>query len=772
MKQFWVLLKKELGSYFKSYFAYITFGAYLFISIGAAFYFGSYFDMKDASGYSVFYLQPFILSIFLPAVTMRTWSEEYKSGTAEFLLTQPVSFLKLVSAKVAASGLFGFLMAFFLLPFIMYTGTWLATDWGNVACAFLGVFLLILLLCSLGCFISSLNRQIIMAYLLTVVTALLVAILPFTKLYECYSNWLFAQVGPTEFFYFLSLSGLLVFLNVLVLEYRFSAQRHKNIRFGIFCVLAFVGMIVLNAAGWLLFDDYKHDFTSYGQYTPQRISEETVAKIKEPLYIDVFAAKDYLSHSPENYYYYQQVKRFLRKYQILSRGMIRLRVTEVEAFSEMEKEVLNNGLFYEDNSRGTKDYFGAVIHNDKGEGLTIRQFISARKDYLEQDVDKVLLRFTDSFVIKNIGVYLDPLQRLEDFQAFMLNLENDYNIITVKEDTYEISPKLDMLILVNPKNISTYFMYAIDQYILRGGKVLMFVDAYTEGQTELTNSKKLRILSFFDAWNIVIQNKLAEHPEVAKKFAISKFEPDLYRAFMFDVQNDDFKVEPFIKAGEFYIGALVKGPATSIFFGNPHNSVKILQNMLSFKAKTENMTVGIVGDVDILTDHASISEESPDFGPYGVIAKSANGEVVRRFIDYMLDNQDYLNLPLKKGYENGLSVAGQIGKAINEEYQPIYESLLDNIENSQRILRKSEGVSDDKMSALKKAGSAAASLSSLEQQADNILYQMRKTYFKQISKIIVLWCLLYPVAVGLLLRLVVCLLFGLKKRVIKGKYYE
>ena len=121
MQQFKALFKKESGSYFKSSFAYFIFFIYLFVSIGGAFYFGSYLAMHDTAVYALFYLQPIILSLLIPALTMRIWSDEYKSGTAEFLLTQPVSDKLSVSAKFAASGFLAVLMSLFLLPFIGYT---------------------------------------------------------------------------------------------------------------------------------------------------------------------------------------------------------------------------------------------------------------------------------------------------------------------------------------------------------------------------------------------------------------------------------------------------------------------------------------------------------------------------------------------------------------------------------------------------------------------------------------------------------------------------
>src|SRR5574344_142272 len=142
MQQFWTLLNKELRGYFRSYLAYFLFFIYMFSSMAVAFYFGSYLAMHDVGLYALFYAQPIILVLIIPAITMKTWSEEYKSGTAEFLLTQPVSLAKIVLAKSLASFIISIIMSLSLLPMIIYSSSWLALDIGNIVLDFVGLWLL------------------------------------------------------------------------------------------------------------------------------------------------------------------------------------------------------------------------------------------------------------------------------------------------------------------------------------------------------------------------------------------------------------------------------------------------------------------------------------------------------------------------------------------------------------------------------------------------------------------------------------------------------
>ena len=102
MQQLWALFLREFRSYFRSFLAFMVFFVYLFVSIGSSFYFGSYLGMHDTALYALFYAQPIILAVLIPALSMRLWSEEYRLGTIEFLLTQPVKIMYLVLAKYLA----------------------------------------------------------------------------------------------------------------------------------------------------------------------------------------------------------------------------------------------------------------------------------------------------------------------------------------------------------------------------------------------------------------------------------------------------------------------------------------------------------------------------------------------------------------------------------------------------------------------------------------------------------------------------------------------
>ena len=119
MQQLKTLIKKELISYFRSNLIYFIAFIYIFSSIVTSIYWGAFFAMHDSALYSLFHQQPIILIFIIPALTMKTWSEEYKSGTIEFLLTQPIPTKYIVLSKFLSSSIVCIGISLLFIPFIL-----------------------------------------------------------------------------------------------------------------------------------------------------------------------------------------------------------------------------------------------------------------------------------------------------------------------------------------------------------------------------------------------------------------------------------------------------------------------------------------------------------------------------------------------------------------------------------------------------------------------------------------------------------------------------
>lgn len=235
------VIAKEFSGYFKTYTAYLVMAIYLLLSFGLTFYVAYFFELNNRNLISFFIYQPVVLNILLPALTMKMWAEERRQGTLEFLLTQPVSYKALVVGKFLASLLFGLILLAMTIPFVVYSSHLVSLDYLNIISSFIGVFLVIASLLALGCVVSAMNGNVIIAYLSTVFCGFVLTnanfnflTYPLRKVFpllssrlngilnfeEHYQWFLQGQCSIASIIYFISIIFLALWLNILIIEWR------------------------------------------------------------------------------------------------------------------------------------------------------------------------------------------------------------------------------------------------------------------------------------------------------------------------------------------------------------------------------------------------------------------------------------------------------------------------------------------------------------------------------------------------------------------------
>lgn len=235
---FMTILSKEFNSYFRTYMAYVIIGIYLFLSMFATFYSSYFFVFDNQNLISFFTYQPEIMAVLIPAITMRLWADERRSGTIEFLLTAPVSYWATVLGKFAAACLFSWLMLLLTLPFAAYVSVLTKVDFLNIFAGYLGCGLVMALFCAVGCLISAWNTNAVLAYLASVFLTWLIMIGNFDFLLaplmsisdtissrlsqslnfsRNYQDLIMGQPGLDNIIYFLSLTAGALWLNVAVI---------------------------------------------------------------------------------------------------------------------------------------------------------------------------------------------------------------------------------------------------------------------------------------------------------------------------------------------------------------------------------------------------------------------------------------------------------------------------------------------------------------------------------------------------------------------------
>ena len=167
------VFKREFLAYFRSPVAYVFLAVFLTAAIGLPWFIGNFFESNDASLNAFFMFMPWVYLFLVPAVGMRLWAEEKRSGTWELLLTLPLSTIKAVLAKFLAGWAF-ISLAILLTLSIPLTVAYLGSpDWGPIFTGYLGCILMAggyLSVCSLT---SSLTKNQVISFVLSTMTCLL-----------------------------------------------------------------------------------------------------------------------------------------------------------------------------------------------------------------------------------------------------------------------------------------------------------------------------------------------------------------------------------------------------------------------------------------------------------------------------------------------------------------------------------------------------------------------------------------------------------------------
>ena len=168
MKQLSVIFKRELGSYFATPLAYVFIVIFLVLSGVFTFYLGGFFERNQADLQPFFNFHPWLYLFLVPAIAMRLWAEERKSGSIELLMTLPITRADAVLGKFLAAWVLcgaALLLTFPIWITVNYLGD---PDNGVIVAAYLGSWLMAGSFLAIGSCMSAMTRNSVIAFILTV----------------------------------------------------------------------------------------------------------------------------------------------------------------------------------------------------------------------------------------------------------------------------------------------------------------------------------------------------------------------------------------------------------------------------------------------------------------------------------------------------------------------------------------------------------------------------------------------------------------------------
>ena len=190
MRNVGIIMRRELASYFATPLAYVFILIFLMLANAFTFYLGSFFERGQADLQSFFYWHPWLYLFLIPAISMRLWAEERKSGSLELLMTQPITLWEAVLGKYFAAWLFAGLALALTFP-IWITVNYLGhPDNGTILAAYIGSLLLAGGYLAIGSCMSALTNNQVIAFILGVVVCFLVLLAGFPIVMDAFRAWM------------------------------------------------------------------------------------------------------------------------------------------------------------------------------------------------------------------------------------------------------------------------------------------------------------------------------------------------------------------------------------------------------------------------------------------------------------------------------------------------------------------------------------------------------------------------------------------------------
>jgi ABC-type uncharacterized transport system involved in gliding motility auxiliary subunit len=286
--------------------------------------------------------------------------------------------------------------------------------------------------------------------------------------------------------------------------------------------LAIVLFVAVNivANSWL--GTARLDLTQNALYSVSPGTQSTLGKLQEPVTLRFYFSRQPASGYAQIVAYAGRVRDLLQEYAALAHGKLIVEEIDPAPFTPAEDEAVAQGLTAAPTQEGENVYFGLVGSNTLAGHEVIPFFDSSREEYLEYDLTTMIFKLSQPKKAKLGILSALPLEAgAGGLQAALAGNAQPYVVYQQLRDTFDIQmldpmttdripADVSTLLVVHPANFSDSVQYAIDQFVLRGGHAIVFVDPLSEasnqqqGQLGGEPSDKLTstLPALFTAWGV------------------------------------------------------------------------------------------------------------------------------------------------------------------------------------------------------------------------------------------------------------------------------
>lgn len=348
------IARKEFAGFFSSLTAFIFFGAFIAVTLFVFFWLETFFARNIADVRPMFEWMPVLLIFLVPALTMRIWSEERRSGTVELLFTSPVSNLQMVAGKFfACLALVAFAVSL-TLPLPISVSLIGPLDWGPVAGGYIATLFLAAAYTAIGLFVSSKTENQIVSLLISTLLCgffFLVGSDPIVSLFDNRIGEILSLLGSgarfksitrgvidaRDLYYYLTIVGTFLSLNVLSLEkMRWSGNAgNKNHRDWLLVTALFIANFLVGNLWIQQINFARLDLTAGHIYSISPVTRQYLSRLKEPLLIrGYFSARTHSKLAP----LVPRLEDIMKEYEVAGGGRVKVEIVDPIENPELEKE--------------------------------------------------------------------------------------------------------------------------------------------------------------------------------------------------------------------------------------------------------------------------------------------------------------------------------------------------------------------------------------------------------------------------------------------------
>ena len=500
---------REFKSYFDSPVAYVVLVAFLVLAGFLTFGVAMLYERRQADLTPFFFWHPWVYLLLVPAATMGSWAEERRNGTIELLLTLPVTLTQALVGKFLAAWAFIGIGLALTFP-VVATTAWLGSpDWGAVFCGYLGSFLLAGAATAIGVFASSLSRSQVIGFVAALAITFAMLLIGFDPVVNAVAGWgvpsavVNAVASCSLMSHFESLRrgvvdfadvGYYVAVMVFMLAAAHAAtdgQKNGKSKGALGLVLL---AAVLGAANLILASmSLRIDLTAEGLYTLSKGSKAVLGKLDENVTLKFYFSSSSAETPMAVKTYANQVQSLLKEYELAGNGNIVLEAYDPKPDSDAEEWAQRYGIEPQNVTPfGQPVYFGLVaVCGDREE--TLGHLSQRTESTLEYDVTRLVTRVAwPERPVLGLMTSLQGVmgqqpnqmmmrqgQRPQPGWAAFTELSKDYEVREISPTAESIDSDVKALVVLHAKDLSEKTLFAIDQFVIKGGRLIACVDPFS-----------------------------------------------------------------------------------------------------------------------------------------------------------------------------------------------------------------------------------------------------------------------------------------------------